>query len=126
MVRMTTILCMLFSFALVAHAADDQKKSEQTEKRVDTQLSPAVHVNSTGLENSYGSGSPAGAVNRLRSVRETPLLQLTAPTQPKSKSQSGNANQSQPAPSNRSSRRVKPSQCAVERSPIDRQRNRSK
>ena len=42
--------------------------------RFDPNLSPTVHVNSTGLENTSGSRRAPGAVDRLKRVRETPMI----------------------------------------------------
>lgn len=92
MVRNMSLITTLFAFMLLAQVAnvhaDDQPaqptepskaSTAATQNRFDPKLSPAVHVNSTGLENSYGSRKSSSAANRLRSVRETPLLQLTSP-----------------------------------------------
>ena len=49
------------------------------QRKFDGQVSPAVHVNATGLENTYGSRQKTGAAGRLQAMRDTPLLKIEAP-----------------------------------------------
>lgn len=124
MLRTTITFCLLFSWTMIGHTAEQAEPTQETAipradeadaspegwfhkvkpsvlkravknrfatksaeaaenlqraadgTRIDPNLSPAVHVNSTGLENTYGSRKKSDAVERLRSVRDTPLMDL--------------------------------------------------